>query len=148
MSATNTSPPVVRGWLAKLTTLRPGAGVGPLVLLAVGPRDLHTLGIEALASSPSGGFSCGTRTAYVHARVGDGSGRVGRRGGGGRLHLTTQRRPAVESLRAVAETGTPTYDAGNAFRSAAGRTGVPGTYLGETIAGAVAVILSRGMWAS
>ncbi len=61
-------------------------------------------------------------------------------------HLTTQRRPAVESLRAVAETGTPAYYAGNAFRSAASRKDVPGTYLGDTIAEAVAMIVGTGPW--
>jgi hypothetical protein len=40
----------------------------------------------------------------------------------------------------VAETGCPTFYAGNAFLFPASRTNVPGTYLGESIADAAQIV--------
>ena len=48
-------------------------------------------------------------------------------------HLPTQRRSAIASITAAAQSGVPTFFAGNAFLFPASRKGVPGTYLGESI---------------
>lgn len=133
---------VVRGWLAKMITLAPTPESDRWVLLAVGPRDLHTLGIEALASLLTlqriGCRVLGPRTPLrllVTATVASSAAAVVIVS-----HLPTQRRPAVESLKAVAETGTPTFYAGNAFLFPSARKGVPGTYLGESIQGAARLV--------
>jgi MerR family transcriptional regulator, light-induced transcriptional regulator len=55
-------------------------------------------------------------------------------------HLSTQRHSAIESLNVVASTGCRTYHAGNAFLPPMARKGVPGTYLGERMAEAAAMI--------
>ncbi len=129
---------VVRGWLAKMVTLAPPAKSERWVLLGVGPRDLHTLGLECLAAllvhHEVGCRILGSRTpqrvlttavaATSPAAVVIVS------------HLPTHRRTTIESLRAVFETGCPTFYAGNAFMFASSRRHAPGTYLGETIAGA------------
>lgn len=133
---------VVRGWLAKTTTLAPPATSDRWVLLATGPRDMHTLGIEALAALlVTGGTGCrmlGARTpqrvllAAVVAMAPRAVVIVS--------HLSTQRHSAIESLDVLTATGCPTYYAGNAFMSPLSRKGVPGTYLGERMADAAAVI--------
>ncbi|MDO9458227.1 B12-binding domain-containing protein [Nocardioides sp.] len=133
---------VVRGWLAKLTTLAPPPASDRWVLLGTGPHDVHTLGIEALgALLVTRGTGCrvlGARTpqhvvvAAVRASSPAGVVIVS--------HLSHQRRAAVGSLDALAATGCPTYYAGNAFRSGASRREVPGTYLGERLAEAATTI--------
>ena len=135
---------VVRGWLARMITLAPVPKSERWVLLAVGPRDLHTVGIEALAALLThGGTGCrllGPRTplrVLLTAVVATPAAAVVVVS-----HLPTQRRPAVDSIVAVAETGVPTFYAGNAFLFEASRVGIPGTYLGETIAGAARLIRS------
>ena len=59
-------------------------------------------------------------------------------------HLPTQRRSAIASLEAVAQLGTSTFYAGNAFLFPASRKGVPGTYLGESIGEAALVLGAAG----
>jgi DNA-binding transcriptional MerR regulator len=127
---------VVRAWLAKVTTLAPAPSSGNrAVLLATGPGDFHTLGLEALAAQ------------LAHERVA--SRLLGPRTALSVLlaaiqatpeavvvvvsHLPTQRRSALASLEAVTETGAPTFFAGNAFLFQRSRKRVPGTYLGERI---------------
>lgn len=126
---------VVRGWLAKLTTLAPPPTSERWVLLAVGPRDLHTLGVEALGAVLGehriGARALGPRTSprvLTTAAVATEAAAVVVVS-----HLPTQRRAAVDSIRGVAETGVPIFYAGNAFLSAPSRRTVPGTYLGESI---------------
>lgn len=133
---------VVRGWLARLTTLAPVPRDDRWVLLAAGPRDLHTLGIEALAAlltqQRTGCRVLGSRTplrVLTAAAVATSAGAVVIVS-----HLATQRRSAVESLVGVAETGVPTFYAGNAFAVPAARAGVPGRYLGDSIAGAARML--------
>lgn len=135
---------VVRGWLAKLTTLAPPPSSDQWVLLAVGPRDLHTLGIEALgallAERRVGARTLGPRTSprvlQTAAVATEAAAAVVV------SHLPTQRRAAVDSIRGVVETGVPTYYAGNAFINAPARRTVPGTYLGESIEQAAEIIIA------
>ena len=133
---------VLRKWLAKTTTLAPTPASDRWVLLATGPRDMHTLGMEALAALlVTQGTGCrvlGARTPHrvLAAAVVAASPKavviIS--------HLSTQRRSAIESLDILADTGCPTYYAGNAFLSPMARKGVPGIYLGERMADAAAII--------
>lgn len=133
---------VVRGWLAKITTLAPPAQSDRWVLLGVGPRDLHTLGIEALAALLiTHGIGCrllGSRTpvrVVVAAIAANPTAAVVIVS-----HVPTQRRPAIESLNAAAATGCATFYAGNAFLFPGARKGVPGIYLGEHLGKAMDMI--------
>jgi DNA-binding transcriptional MerR regulator len=133
---------VVRGWLAKTTTLAPLASSDPCVLLATGPRDAHTLGIEALAALlVTGGTGCRTLGARTPVHVLEAA-VVAMSPSAAVIvsHLSTQRHSAIESLNVLAATGCPTYYAGNAFISALARRRVPGTYLGERMVDAAAMI--------
>lgn len=133
---------VVRGWLASRTALAPSLGQVPPILLACGPRDLHTLGLEALATLLAHqqrsvrmlGGRTPQRTLVTATTATEASAVV--------LvsHLPSHRRPAVEALRALAGTGCPVYYAGNAFLFPAARAAVPGTYLGENLAEAAALL--------
>jgi DNA-binding transcriptional MerR regulator len=129
---------VARGWLARVTSYAPAPKADRPVLLACGPRDQHTLGLEGLAALlAQRRRPCrvlGARTparTLVTATTATSAGAVVLVS-----HLASQRRAAVESLVGVAETGCPVFYAGNAFLFAGARSGVPGTYLGESLAGA------------
>jgi DNA-binding transcriptional MerR regulator len=135
---------VVRAWFAKLTTLAPRPDPDcRTILLATGPADHHTLGLEAFAAQLAqhrvATRSLGPRTP-PHVLIAAAAATPGA------LvvvvsHLPSQRRSAVASIEAVAASGTRTYFAGNAFVFPAFRAGVPGTYLGESI-GAAALLLA------
>jgi DNA-binding transcriptional MerR regulator/methylmalonyl-CoA mutase cobalamin-binding subunit len=133
---------VIRGWLSKLTTLVPAAMHERGVLLAVGPRDLHTLGMEALSALLSDqGTGCRVLSSRTPTRVLVATALTTSPAAVVVVsHLGTQRRYAIESVSAVAETGTATFYAGNAFTSATARKDVPGQYLGETLTGAAELI--------
>ncbi|MDP9224574.1 MAG: B12-binding domain-containing protein [Actinomycetota bacterium] len=131
-----------RGWLARMTALAPGPISERPILLACGPRDLHTLGLEALAAlltrQRCGCRVLGARTpqrTLVTAVTATSAAAVVIVS-----HLSTQRRPAADAIRAVASTGCPTFYAGNAFLFPRARSGTPGTYLGENLAAATALI--------
>lgn len=134
-----------RAWLSWLVSIAPPPVHEAPVLLACGPRDLHTLGLEALAALLShDGLATrllGSRTprrtlvAAVAATEAPAVVVVS--------HLSTQRRPAVEALVAVAGTGPQVFYAGNAFLFPDSREGVPGTYLGASLSRAAALIRER-----
>ncbi|WP_162891391.1 MerR family transcriptional regulator [Aeromicrobium sp. A1-2] len=134
-----------RAWLARLMTLDAVTSDEPPVLLACGPRDLHTVGLEAMAALlVARGRECrvlGTPTLepqlVAHVRESEAAAVVIV------SHLPSQRREAVSAIRAVADTGCPTFYAGNAFAYRSGREGVPGTYLGESLALAAALIMEE-----
>lgn len=133
---------VVRGWLAELVTLAPAPLAGRTVLLATGPEDFHTLGLEALAAALAqlrvGTRLLGARTSpavLVAAVLGTADAVVVLV-----AHLVSRRRSATASLEALAERGVPAYFAGNAFRFPSSRRGVPGTYLGERVGAAALVV--------
>lgn len=131
----NLTTEVVRGWLARLVSMGPAPTSARPILLACGPRDLHTLGLEALAavlvqhsrSARVLGARVPPRTLLTATTATDAAAVV--------LvsHLATHRRPAVECLRSIAESGVPVLYAGNAFLLPSARIGVPGTYLGESM---------------
>jgi methanogenic corrinoid protein MtbC1 len=132
----------VRRWLSG--KLRVAATpTGPGVVLACGPRDQHTVGLEALAAliaphglqsyligartPPQALLSCLKRTAAAGAVIVS--------------HLPSNRRATVDALTLLSATGRPLFYAGNAFLFAGARKGVPGTYLGENLTEAAEVVI-------
>ena len=137
----------VRRWLSRAVPAEPVPG-GPGVLLSCGPRDQHTVGLEALAALLGArgvrSYVTGALTppdALVSA--------VRRTGAAGVVVVSQQsshRRAAVEALQRLTSTGRPLFYAGNAFLFAGARTGVPGTYLGESFTGAADLLVGALTW--
>jgi DNA-binding transcriptional MerR regulator len=126
----------VRAWLARLTAFAPARPGALGVVLACGPTELHTIGLEALgmllalrqlpvillgARTPTDALVrtvCDTRATAAVV--------VAQRG--------VNRRPTVASVAAVARLhGVHAFYAGGAFGSAVARRRVPGTYLGADL---------------
>lgn len=132
----------VRMWLGKIVAFAPDPRDVAPVVLACGPRDSHTVGLEALgALLADTGCPCrllGARTP-VKALVD-----IAHQAEPGAFvvvsHLSLGRRPAIEAIRTVAELGVPTFYAGNAFVAVPTRRRLPGTYLGDSVFDAVRVI--------
>jgi len=133
----------VRGWLARQIAMAPPPFRRGPVVLACGPKDLHTIGLEAFAAILARrGWSCrmlGSMTptaslvAAVHATK------------AAAVVVTSQRsvtrRAAVGSLAAVdAIPGVAAFYAGDAFAAPSARQRVPGTYLGDDIVLAAEVL--------
>ncbi len=127
----------VRGWLSKISQPGPPRQLGPIVLCC-GPRDDHTLGLEALrALLAERGFDClllGARTPVesltraVRDTVGAAVILV--------CHLPAGRQAAVDALRSAELRRTSIYYAGGAFASPQARHGVPGHHLGDNLTNA------------
>ena len=134
-----------RAWLSRATGVQPVAGVEPRpILLTCGPRDHHTLGLEAIGALLSQhGQPCrmlGARTPAaslsVAVEASDAAAVV--------LisHLPSARRAAIESLRGIQLSKIHMFYAGNAFVSVQARRSVPGTYLGINLSRAADLILA------
>ena len=131
-----------RAWLETLSASTPGPARTPPLVLACGPTDLHTIGLEALcALLRHERWSCrllGARTsvpalaAAVHAASAKGVIIVS--------HLSSGRARAVESMRAVDRGGVKVFYAGNAFTAPRSRRNVPGTFLGTRLQDACELI--------
>lgn len=140
----------VRVWLARQTTMAPPPFRPDPIVLACGPKDLHTIGLESFAAvlarrgwplrtlgamTPSVSLLSTVRSVGAAAAV-----VVAQRG--------VTRRAAIESLSAVAAVpGLRVFYAGDAFASPSARRGVPGTYLGEDVLAAAEILdsaLARG----
>lgn len=133
----------VRVWLARLSALAPPPFRGATVVLACGPKDLHTIGLEAFgvllarhgwgvrmlgSITPADSAAQAIRISKAHAVV-----------------ITSQRgvtrRPAVEAIRtAAAIPGVAIFYAGDAFAAASARRDLPGTYLGTDMNEAVRIV--------
>jgi MerR family transcriptional regulator, light-induced transcriptional regulator len=133
----------VRAWLARLTTLSPPPFRAGSVVLACGPKDLHSVGLEAFgvllarrgwplrtlgALTPAPSLTTTLKAGQARAAV-----------------VTSQRsvtrRPAVEAIAAAsAVPGVSAFYAGNAFASPSARRDVRGIYLGEDVVDAVDVL--------
>ena len=134
-----------RAWLSRATRVQPVAGVDPRpILLTCGPRDHHTLGLEAIGALLSQrGRACrmlGARTPAASLSVAveatDAAAVV--------LvsHLPSARRAAIESLRGIHPGKIHIFYAGNAFVSVQARRSVPGKYLGMSLSQAADLILA------
>ena len=131
-----------RAWLDKRSAFAPPPTKSNPIVLACGPGDLHTIGLEALALLlREGGWPCrilGARTstsALVTAAMATGAAGVVVVS-----LLPTGRRRALTSITAVDELGIPVFYAGNAFNSRRSRQGLPGTYLGVRMRDAVTLV--------
>jgi DNA-binding transcriptional MerR regulator len=136
----------VRQWLARLGALMPPPYRRSSIVLACGPTELHTIGLEAFAVVLAHhGWSCrvlgaitpaDSLVATVHALRAGGAVVSAQRSVG--------RRGAVESLRAVsAIPGVEPFYGGNAFATPRAREAVPGAYLGTHLEQAADLIESR-----
>jgi methanogenic corrinoid protein MtbC1 len=134
----------VRTWLGKIIAFAPEPHRAGVVVLACGPRDSHTLGLDALGAL----LTCaGWHTRLLGARTPESALLAAVR----RIepaavvltsHLASGRRPAMEAIRVVAQLGVPMFYAGNAFLSVPTRRRLPGTYLADSLRDAVRVIES------
>ena len=132
----------VRAWLNNRGTFAPPPRDAGPILLACGPRDRQTIGLEALAlllrfrrwPCRSLGARTSTFTLTVAAQAADAAGIVVfSMDGRGRLS-------ASASVRAVAALGFPVFFAGSSFDVGPGRDNLPGQYLGTRMADACALI--------
>ena len=135
----------MRAWLARQRAMAPPAFRPDPVVLACGPKDLHSIGIEAFALVLSRrGWSCRVLGPMTPAAALVGTVRsieavaavvTAQRG--------VTRRAAVEALAAVhAIPGVTGFYAGDAFAAPGARRDVPGTYLGEDVLAAAEVLES------
>jgi DNA-binding transcriptional MerR regulator/methylmalonyl-CoA mutase cobalamin-binding subunit len=130
----------VRAWLDRRSAFAPPPTRPRPILLACGPSDLHTVGLESTAVLLRyQGWPCrvlGARTSTVTlataAQAAAAAGVVVV------SHLATGRTRAVEAIRAVSDLGIDVFYAGNAFFTPRSRRGVPGRYLGVGIEDACA----------
>ena len=131
-----------RAWLDKRSAFAPAPTLSRPVVLACGPGDLHTIGLEALALLLRlQGWPC--RLLGAHTSAATLLTAVQATGAAGVVivsHLPTGRRRAVDSMTAVAGLGLPVFYAGNAFSSARRREQLPGTYLGNRLRDACATV--------
>jgi len=131
-----------QAWLAEVNRGAPAPARPQTIVLACGPRDLHTIALESLGVLLSRrGWDClllgaRTPTASLGRTVRD----VAPAGVVVVSHLLRARSAAIRSLRSVAVHRVPLFLAGSAFDSRSARSGVPGTYLGENVAEAADLI--------
>jgi methylmalonyl-CoA mutase cobalamin-binding subunit len=129
-------------WLAATTPPRSRSAQDPTVLLSCGPRDHHTLGLEAIgALLTSRGLDCrllGARTPAASLALAVEEIRPA--GVVVVSHLSVTRRAAVEAMRAAHRTGVAYFYAGNAFATPQSRRGVPGRYLGDSVSRAADLV--------
>ena len=134
----------VRAWLSVELRKPPRRGRGSgTILLACGPDDHHTIGLEAFyliltrlgwrcrilgAQTPSASAVLAARESRATAVVIS-------------SHLRSARKAAIRTLQALdSETDAALFFAGNAFLSKSAREGVPGTYLGEELHRAATIL--------
>ena len=137
---------VARAWLAGQGAEGRLVSQRGIVLLACGPGDQHTIGLEALNAIlrqrgwPSRvlGARVSTSTLLSAATTADAVGIVVV------SHLATGRRRAIETLQTLVENGFAVFYAGNAFSAAKSRAAVPGRYLGASLVEAMST-LERGL---
>ena len=124
-----------RSWLKGLLALAPEPDRTPPIVLACGPSDLHTVGLEALeVLLRHDGFDCRMWGAQTPVQVVVDA--VTATGAGAAVivsHLSSGRARAVESLRAAVRAGATVFYAGNAFTAPRSRRNVPGTFLGPRL---------------
>ena len=134
-----------RAWLESLSSSAPAPDRPASIVLACGPTDLHTIGLEALCVLLRyDRWSCrllGARTsvpamaAAINATGADAVVIVS--------HLNTGRARAVQSLRAAHDEGARVFYAGNAFTAPRSRRNLPGKYLGTRLQDACKLIDSE-----
>jgi len=131
-----------RGWLKKILSGGPGPRYPETIVLSCGPRDLHTVGLEAMeVLLARRGWEChllGERIPPNHLTAA-----IERTRAAATIvvsHIASHRRATVLALSAADRTSTELFYAGNAFLTPATRKGVPGSYLGEDLLEAVETV--------
>jgi MerR family transcriptional regulator, light-induced transcriptional regulator len=133
----------VRTWLARQVSMAPPSFRRGPIVLACGPSDLHSIGLEAFAAILARrGWSCRVLGAMTPASALVAAAANSRAVA---AVVTSQRgvtrRAAVEAIDAVdALPGIRAFYAGDAFATLAGRKGVSGVYLGEDVVDAALVL--------
>lgn len=132
----------IRMWLSsRLGTFTRGIPVGS-ALLACGPLDLHTIGLEAfyvmLVRRGLAVRMLGAQTPVASLIAAVGSTRP--EAVVVTSHLSVNRRATVDALRELARLPGAVFYAGNAFNTAKARRGVPGRYLGRRLVPAADVV--------
>ncbi len=143
LEAERLSSEAVRGWLEVLALQAPEPTDAPPVLLACGPADRHSIGLEALGVLlRHERRSCrvlGSRTSVealttaVHANQPSAVVIVS--------HLRANWLSAAQAVRAAGVMGAEVFYAGHGFASVQLRRDVPGTHLDMTLQAACALIL-------
>jgi DNA-binding transcriptional MerR regulator len=134
----------VRGWLEGLAARTPAPVAADPIVLACGPSDQHTIGLEAMAlllrrrQRPCRvlGARVPASTLVTAARANNAPAVVIV------CHLNSGRQRAIRAIRAVNELPTAVFYAGNGFSSARSRRNVPGRYLGTRVQQACADVLA------
>lgn len=133
----------LRGWMGRLTALAPPPLDPRPIVLACGPKEVHSIGLEAFAMILSRRrlsvlvLGAMTPTESLVRAVRDtrapGAVVVAQR--------SVNRRSAMESIAAVDRLlGVRAFYGGSAFSSPVSRRGVPGTYLGTDLIAAAGTI--------
>jgi methanogenic corrinoid protein MtbC1 len=133
----------IRAWLSQITSDRRLAHrQHQPILLACGPNDHHTLGLESVgALLRERGRDCrilGARTPA--ASLATAIEEVSPAAVVVVSHLAVARRSAVAALRLAQLSNAHVFYAGNAFLSRQARRGVPGSYLGDDLSYAADII--------
>ncbi|MCW2527047.1 MAG: regulatory protein MerR [Pseudonocardiales bacterium] len=133
---------VVRSWLRGLNDTAPAPTASGPIVLACGPADLHTVGLEAfkvlLRAKKHPCRLLGARTtpltltSAITANAATAVVVVS--------HVSTARRAAVASLAAANALGVEVFYAGNAFISPGARRTLPGHYLGDHLQDAATLL--------
>jgi MerR family transcriptional regulator, light-induced transcriptional regulator len=138
---------VVRSWLARLRLETAVPVAAPVAVLACGPKDAHSVGLEAFAVlAGRRGLSCRLLSSLTPtASLATTLQAVRPQAVVVTSHMSVNRRSALDSLRAAAGLveGRRVYYAGNAFIPPSARRGVPGTYLGEDLVRAADLLAAR-----
>lgn len=132
----------VRAWLEMLSAFAPTPTQRQPIVLACGPSDLHTIGLEALAvllryhlwpcRLLGARTSAPALTTAIQANAATAVVIVS--------HLNSGRQRAIQSLHAAHALGVHVYYAGNAFTAPRSRRSLPGTYLGAHLQHACTLI--------
>jgi methanogenic corrinoid protein MtbC1 len=133
-----------RGWLQSQEVLVPAPDSDSPVVLACGPTDEHSLGLEALGILLRyQGQDCRLLGARVSIRTLATAIRASLPAAVVIVsHLRVNRHRAAESLRTAQEWVPELFYAGNAFATAELRRDLPGTYLGTKLQTASSLILA------
>lgn len=132
----------IRAWLGGQLQAARVKRNKPVILMACGPKDLHTIGLEAFyVMLARRGWSC----RILGAMTPTSSAVAAAQGSRARAaiivsHMSTARREAIASLEALGELGLTLFFAGNAFVSGKARDGVPGIYLGDDLTKAATIV--------
>jgi methanogenic corrinoid protein MtbC1 len=134
-----------RSWLETVNSSAPAPARSATIVLACGPTDLHTIGLEALCVLLRyDGWSCrllGARTSVPALNTAVQA--TGAKAVVIVSHLNSGRARAVQSLLAATEhDGVEVFYAGNAFTAPRSRRNLPGRFLGTRLQKASAIIES------